>query len=83
MIIIFSVVAAALLASIVFLVITLIGKYHALADLRKLSGPRPSIFFGNAWQLPSNPEGTHTVYRSVFRLYLHIVKHLNNMFYIL
>ncbi|KAM7435004.1 Cytochrome P450 4V2 [Porites harrisoni] len=57
MIIIFSVVASALLASIVFLVIRLIGKYHALADLRKLPGPRPSIFFGNAWQLPSNPEG--------------------------
>ena len=82
MIIIFSVVASALLASIIFLVITLVRKYHALADLRKLPGPRPNIFFGNAWQLPSNPEGTRTVYRSVFRLYLHVVKHLDNMLYI-
>ena len=61
MIIIFSVVTSALLAAIAFLVITLIGKYHALADLRKLPGPWPNVFFGNAWQLPSNPEGIHTV----------------------
>ena len=82
MIIIFSVVASTLLASIIFLVITLIRKYHALANLRELPGPRPNIFFGNAWQLPGNPEGTRTVYRSVFRLYLHVVKHLDNMLYI-
>ena len=85
MIIIFSVVTSALLASIVFLVIRLIGKYHALADLRKLPGPRPNIFFGNAWQLPSNPEGTHTAVSICFQAILTwlVVKHLNNMLYLL
>ncbi|XP_068736583.1 cytochrome P450 4V2-like isoform X1 [Montipora capricornis] len=39
---------------------TLLEKHHSLAEFRKLPGPRPNFLFGNAWELPTHPEGMLT-----------------------
>lgn len=45
------------LSAIVLAVSAFIAKRHALADLRKLPGPKPSVWFGNALQLGSEADG--------------------------
>ncbi|KAL9961254.1 hypothetical protein ACROYT_G030163 [Oculina patagonica] len=57
--IMFFMVAAisSLVAVIVFVAITLLAKYQALAPVRKIPGPKPSFLFGNALQLARTPDG--------------------------
>ncbi|XP_078382587.1 cytochrome P450 4V2-like [Oculina patagonica] len=48
---------SSLVAVIVFVAITLLAKYQALAPVRKIPGPKPSFLFGNALQLARTPDG--------------------------
>lgn len=55
---------AILLTVVVVLIVlgitTLLEKHRSLAEFRKLPGPRPNFLFGNAWELPTHPEGMLT-----------------------
>lgn len=62
-----------LLVGIVLLVVGVLlsrfATYRAsLSDLRKIPGPKPSIFFGNALQLPRTSYGKRIRYISLFVL---------------
>lgn len=48
---------SSLVAVIVFVAITLLAKYQALAPVKKIPGPKPSLLFGNALQLARTPDG--------------------------
>ena len=53
----FLLAAVSLLAVVVFAASAFIVKLHALADLRKLPGPKPHILFGNILQLDGKADG--------------------------
>ena len=56
-----TVALSSLLAAIVLVAIVLLKKYHALAVVRKLPGPKPNFLFGNALQLARLPDGKYKV----------------------
>ena len=53
----FMVAISSLLAAIVLAVVVNLVKYHGLAVVRKLPGPKPNWLFGNALQLARLPDG--------------------------